>query len=298
MAPEFKQIDCTIDVVTPENIAFQYDVAGPFRRLPAFLIDVFLRLAVWIGCLILIGIAAPLIGGAGGALGIALWLLLWFVMEWFYGGLLETFWNGQTVGKRLMGIRVLGVDGQPIDGLQAVMRNILRLVDLMPFLPLMAIVGTEGPWILPTGMLGLVTSMLNRRFQRLGDVVCGTMVVVDNPGWILRTVKLEDPRIAQLAMDLPASFQVVGKLAQALAAYVERRPYLSSARREEIARHLADPLVQQLGVPPSTSHDLLLCALYYRTFVVNRSLPQSEQEGLTELLSRSDRQGLATIITG
>jgi uncharacterized RDD family membrane protein YckC len=298
MAPEFKQIDCTIDVVTPENIAFQYEVAGPFRRLPALLIDVLLRFAVWIGFLILIGIAGVMSGPGGSTLGIALWLLLWFVMEWFYGGLLETFWNGQTVGKRLMGIRVLGVDGQPIDGLQAVMRNILRSVDLMPFLPLMAIAGSEGPWILPIGMLGLVASMLNRRFQRLGDLVCGTMVVIENPGWVLRAVKLDDPRIAELAGQLPASFQVTGKLAQALAAYVERRSCLSLARREEIARHLAEPLAQRLGVPADTSHDLLLCALYYRTFVVNRSLPQSEQDELTQLLNRSDRQGLATLVTG
>jgi hypothetical protein len=95
------------------------------------------------------------------------------------------------------------------------------------------------------------------------------MVVVEERGWLLSTVRLEDRRVSELAAELPASFQVGGRLAQALAAYVERRPYLSAARRAEIARHLGDPLVRRLGLSWDTNHDLLLCALYYRTFMVS-----------------------------
>ncbi len=296
MATEFKQIDCKIDVVTPENIAFQYQLAGPFRRLPALVIDVIIRFAAWIVFLIATVIVGAFVGPVGWTLGWTLWLLLWFVLEWFYGGLLETYWNGQTVGKRLMGIRVLGTDGQPINGLQAVMRNFLRLVDLMPFLPLAALIGQEGPWALPTGLLGLVVPMLNERFQRLGDLACGTMVVVEERGWLLRAVRLEDPRVPRLAAELPPNFQVVGKLPQALAAYAERRPYLSVARREEIARHLSEPLLPRLGLRPDTSRDLLLCALYYRTFVVSRSALQPEQPDLSQLLQRPDGRALSTVV--
>ena len=57
-----------------------------------------------------------------------------FVLEWFYGGLFESLWNGQTPGKRLMGLRVLTTEGQPINGMQAVMRNLLRYADIFPFL--------------------------------------------------------------------------------------------------------------------------------------------------------------------
>jgi hypothetical protein len=71
-----------------------------------------------------------------------------------------------------------------------------------------------------------------------------------------------------MATELPASFQVDFKLSQALASYVERRRYLSVPRRAEIARHLGELLTARLGLPSDTNHDQLLCALYYRTFVV------------------------------
>lgn len=252
-----EQIDSVIDIVTPENIAFQYEVAGPFRRLPAYLIDFGLRAMVVVALFIIF----MFVGFADGML-VPVLILTVFVLEWFYGGLFETFWNGQTPGKRLLGLRVLQVDGQPIDGMQAVIRNILRFADLMPLLPPDAI-----GFSMPTGILGLVTSLLNRRYQRLGDLVCGTMVVVERSEWLLRPAKVDDPRAAQLAEYLPANFVVDRSLARALATYVERRKFFSTARRREIARHLGEPLLELFNLPRDTSHDLLLCALYYQTFV-------------------------------
>jgi hypothetical protein len=59
-------------------------------------------------------------------------------------------------------------------------------------------------------------------------------------------------------------------LAQALAAYVNRRRFFSPDRRREVARHLAQPLLERFGFPTNTSYDLLLCSLYHRTFVADR----------------------------
>ena len=262
-----EQIDSVIDVVTPENIAFKYEVAGPFRRLPAYLVDLALRLIVFVG---LTFVCSMLLFGGG--ILIPLLILTWFVMEWFYGGLFETFWNGQTPGKRLLGLRVLSIDGQPIDGMQAVMRNILRYADLMPFLGFDALgLPAFFAWLaLPTGTVGLITTIFNRRYQRLGDLVCGTMVVVERHEWLLRPAKVDDPRAAQLAEYLPVNFVVDHSLARALATYVERRRFFSTARRREIARHLGEPLLELFNLPRDTSHDLLLCALYYQTFVFQR----------------------------
>lgn len=96
------QLDTYIQIVTPENIAFQYRVAGPFRRLPAYLIDLAIRLGVAIG-----GTLTAMwgFGAAGiGDVGFGLAMCLWFLLAWFYGGLFESLWNGQTPGKRLMRI--------------------------------------------------------------------------------------------------------------------------------------------------------------------------------------------------
>ena len=281
MAQLDKVLDATIDIVTPENISFRYRVAGPFRRLPAFAIDLLLRFGVWFGLLIVLSLVGILVFGSNFL--IAMMVLLLFVMEWLYGGLLETYWNGQTIGKRIMRIRVLSTDGQPITGLQAMMRNILRFADMMPLIPWAAFSDTPGA-LIPTFMVGLLAPLMNRRFQRLGDIVCRTMVVIEEKGLLLETVQLEDPRVAQLAAEIPAGFAVSRTMGKALATYVDRRQLFFPPRRREIARHLGEPLVQKFGLPSDTSYDLLLCALYHRTFAAQ----QGEDVGLPRAYLASD----------
>jgi uncharacterized RDD family membrane protein YckC len=254
MASKSTQIDSTVDIVTPENIAFHYQVAGPFRRFPAFLLDLLIRLGVFAVMAIILAFFGSAINVTG--LATAGTLIFWFLSAWFYGGVFETWMNGQTPGKWVMGIRVLSVDGQPINGIQAVLRNILRTLDIMP-------VGNC--------MLGLVSMTMSGSFQRLGDIVCGTIVVVEERKWLTGVAKLEDPRVAQLAAYIPADFVVSRTLARTLSAYVDRRRFFSLPRRREVARHLAEPLLARFGFPPDTSYDLLLCALYHRTFVADLS---------------------------
>jgi len=262
------QLDTTIEIVTPENIAFHYRVAGPFRRWPAYLLDLVIRVVVIFALWMTLG----LLGALGGAVGlvVAIILIAYFLLEWFYGGFFETYMNGQTPGKWVMGIRVLTTDGRPINGLQAVLRNFLRTVDVFPLLSVQ-VIGIPLPWYaLPTFLVGLVAMTCNRRFQRLGDLVCGTVVVIEERHWLTGVAKVEDARAAQLAEYLPVDFRVSRSLAQTLATYVERRRFFTQARRREVARHLGEPLVRKLGLRKDTSHDLLLCALYYRTFIADR----------------------------
>jgi uncharacterized RDD family membrane protein YckC len=260
-------LDSNVEIVTPENIAFRYRVAGPFRRFPAFLLDLLIRWSL----LILIAIGLSLAGVVLGAAAPAAILIAYFVIEWFYGGLLETLMNGQTPGKWAMGLRVLSVDGQPITPMQAVLRNILRFVDMMPLLSWQIVAPSVPMYAIPTFGLCLVTAAFSRRFQRAGDIVCGTMVVIEERRWLTGVSKIEDPRAAQLAGYIPLDFRVNRSMARALAADVDRRRFFSTARRREVARHLAEPLLARFGFPADTSYDLLLCALYYRTFIADRA---------------------------
>lgn len=281
MVAEAKQLDDTIEIVTPENIAFDYRIAGPFRRLLAYLIDYMLRLGIFvlvmfILCMGLMGVGQTLGGAVQGVL-----LIFFFFLTWFYGGVFETVMNGQTPGKRLIGIRVLTTRGQPINGLQAMGRNFLRSVDEFPVLSLASfpwlaplfeddMAAAGAVYILPTFVLGLIVMASNRRFQRMGDLVCGTMVLIEERQWLTGSIKLEDPRAMQLAEYIPANFVVTRTMARAIATYADRRRFFSPARRREVARHMAEPLLQEFQLPPDTSHDLLLCALYHRTFVLDR----------------------------
>ncbi len=263
MPSDDRQIDSSIDIVTPENITFQYQLAGPFRRLPAYLIDLAIRIATLILALMFLSFTGLFtIGGGSGLMA-----LLYFVLEWFYGGLFESYWNGQTPGKRISGIRVLSEDGQPINAMQAVLRNILRTADMAPVLPFSAFGTAPTLQGIPTFAVALTSQFLSRGYQRLGDVVCGTIVVVEERRWLVGITKMQDPRIVQLAEHIPANFRIGGPLSQALATYVERRKFFSPARRREVARHIAKPLLQRFGLESDTSYDLLMCALYHRAFI-------------------------------
>lgn len=241
-------IDATIEVVTPENIAVHYRVAGPVRRALSFAIDITLF------CLVVAGVTVALsIAGVGlGPVAIAAWLIFMFFMYWLFFGAQEWFFRGRTLGKWALGLRVITVEGQPINALQAIMRSLLRAPD----------------FVLP--IIDLVTMSLNDRFQRLGDLVCGTVVVFEERQWLFGVARLDDPRAVQLASYLPPDFEATKSLAKALSTYVERRRFFSPPRRREVARHLAEPLLKRFGLPPDTSYDLLLCALYYRAFIADR----------------------------
>lgn len=281
-----RPIDNAIDIITPENIAFSYRVAGPFRRLPAYLIDLLLQamiLAGLQGVLLFLGLIGLLAGSFSVFMfGQFVFLLILFGIHWFYGGIFETFWNGQTPGKWLLGLRTLTIDGQPINGLQAVMRNILRLVDMMPLLSL-EVLGIPSPaYIIPTMVAGLAAMTFSPRYQRLGDLVCGTMVVVEDRFWLRGVARLDDPRAIQLAGYLPADLEVSRTLARTLATYVERRQYFAPSRRREIARHLGEPLLKRFGLRADTSHDLLLCAVYYRVFIADRRDDEKHEQAVKQ----------------
>lgn len=262
MNGRYKQIDTSVEIVTPENIAFRYWLAGPARRAPAYLIDLAIQVALLALACWMLGFAFSLLGLVGSFFG--LFTVILFVVHWFYGGLLEAVWNGQTPGKRAMRIRVVTIHGQPIQVWQAVLRNVLRVVDAMPLAPLVFL---PSEFALPFFVVGFISASLGDRFQRLGDMAAGTMVVVDQTTRLSGMLKFRDERVMRIAELIPSSFQVHRTLGLAISLYVQRRKALSRARRQEISRHLGAPLCQRFNLPPDTDHDLLLCGLYQKTFL-------------------------------
>src|SRR5690606_14346216 len=145
-----------------ENIAFDHRVAGPFQRLPAYLLDLLIRCMSFL-ILCLVGVLA-----LGFQFGVAWSLVLYFVLYVFYGGFFETVWNGQTPGKRLLRLRVVTINGEPINGTQAVLRNVLRIVDGFPPATLMiplAFLEVEFPLIIPTFQVALFATMATSGYQ-------------------------------------------------------------------------------------------------------------------------------------
>lgn len=209
--PEPEKLDTLQAVELAEGIEIRLRMAGPMLRASAYLIDFLIRGAV----LFIGGIAVSFAGIAmGGRVAQGVMLLSWFLLDWLYPVFFEAGKRGATPGKRAMGLRVVQATGSPITIGQAVVRNFLRFIDGMPLF---------------TYCFGLTSCMATKRFQRLGDLAAGTVVIYDRipPQPMLAT----PPPIA--AVPLPVG--LTADEMRALALFRERAGLWSEGRREEIA---------------------------------------------------------------
>lgn len=240
-------LDAVVLVDTPERIVFEYPLGGPFRRFAAYLLD----LAI-LACMVMTALLASLLLSLGSPSGMGMALVAYFLLTWGYSAGFEGLFNGQTPGKRVLGMRVISEGGMPITGAQAVLRSVVGAVDgLVPFC------------YIP----GLTSMLMTRRFQRLGDLAAGTMVVVERQTAGAGLVKVEGPRIRSLLDRLPLRIAAGSALARALSDYVRRRHRFSPDQREELAEPLAAPLRARFGLPAAEPADAVLCAVYHRVFL-------------------------------
>ncbi len=263
--------DTTVRVVTPENVSFDFALAGPFARGVAFAVDCVIMSVLitvlwmtlgWLG----MTVAGPV-------------LFLTFLIFWGYGGVQETFWNGRTVGKRAMGLRTVSRTGLPINAQQAILRNVLRSADLLP------------PWF-----PGVFSMLFTRQFQRLGDLAAGTMVVCEQ-GRLETREFLIDAAIDETSQLIPVAFRPTPDMIDAITIYLSRRDGLSARRRDELALILTRHFARSWSLPEDYDPDLLLCAIFDRSVANLQSLSETSREsqrpsGQRQTLRRS-KQGPA-----
>ena len=205
-------LDTVRRVATPEGIELTLRLAGPVPRGLAWSIDFALRVAV-------LGVLALAVSSLG-AIGQAILLLSWFLLEWLVPAWCEVHWGGATPGKKAMKLIVVHDDGRPIRWPAALTRNLLRAVDFLPLF--------YG--------FGLIATMMNRDFKRLGDLAAGTIVVYSET--LHRASHV--PEAAAIAP--PAALSVSEQ--RIVLNFAERMPGLTSERAEEIAA-----LAPALSVP-------------------------------------------------
>ena len=125
-----KRILEKVSVQTPEQIQFEFELAGVSARMMAYLLDLLIRAGI---ISVVSTILVMTTSWASEGLSAGLVLLLAFVVEWGYNTLLEWRFNGVTPGKKALGIRVVRTDGVSIDFVRSAMRNFLRAADIFPF---------------------------------------------------------------------------------------------------------------------------------------------------------------------
>jgi uncharacterized RDD family membrane protein YckC len=218
------RIDTLQAIELAEGVEVRLRIAGPLPRGMALAIDMIIQG----GILIVGGIVLALVGmGIGFEVATGVFLLAWFFMRWWYPVFFEASKRGATPGKRVLGLRVVQTSGAPITFGQAILRNFLRWIDEMPLWPM---AWTGGmPW--PTMAFGLAACMATRRFQRLGDLAAGTVVIYDR---VLPEPAIPAPPPMEAARPAVA---LRPEEVRAVVAFRERSGLWSEGRRAEIADH-------------------------------------------------------------
>jgi uncharacterized RDD family membrane protein YckC len=219
-------------VATPELVTFGYQLAGPGSRFLAQVIDFPIQVAILLLAL-LAGTAAGALAGNSGVAIIAI-IVLAFIVIWGYYPVSEAVWSGKTVGKFAFGLRVVGDQGEPIRVSQAVIRNLLRIVDFLPLF--------YG--------IGIIALFWNGRGKRLGDLVAGTVVVRERAPVRLSQLRAgASPEVASGApRPQPAESallrQLDPELKRFVIGYAGRRQYLDPWRRQVLAAR-AEPSLRR-----------------------------------------------------
>jgi uncharacterized RDD family membrane protein YckC len=196
-------LDTVVAAETPEGILLELRPAGLSARFYALLLDWLIRL--------MIAYAAAIAMVFIGDFGMAFWLVLYFLLEWFYPVAFELSRSGATPGKSVVGIKVVMDNGLPVTPAASFTRNLLRVADFLPFLFGAAI----------------VSMLLRKDGKRLGDLAASTLVVhqPQRPP----KLKLDDVLPVTPVLPLAPSDQA------AIVALAARAPTLTAERLDELA---------------------------------------------------------------
>lgn len=219
---------------TAEGVYFTLPLAGPISRAVAWLVDVL----IVFGVTSVVGRVLSLVAGLSPDLGMALQLVAAFAIQILYSICLEWKWRGQTLGKRMLGLRVMDERGNKLVLSQIVMRNLLRMADLLPLLY----------------VVGGISCLVTRHAQRLGDLAAGTVVAVTQGSELQQIQALSESHYNSIR-EQP---RLVGRLRQSLTPEqarivfeaVQRRDKLEPAARIELFAEIAQTLKERVHFPP------------------------------------------------
>jgi uncharacterized RDD family membrane protein YckC len=236
----------TISIKTPENIEFSYDIAGIGSRFVANIIDTMIQSAIISAIsasLILGGLVTFSFNVSAAPWVFAIALVVAFAIFVGYYMFFEIIWNGQTPGKRLVQIRVVKEGGYPIGASDAIVRNMLRSVDFLPFFY----------------AFGALVMLVSKRSKRLGDYVAGTIVVKDRRLTAPKAIELLS--LGQLGQSSTEtayySSSYNHRLSNAelelVSKFLNRRDTFKDRDvRQRLAKKLAYSLAQKLQIDPNS----------------------------------------------
>ena len=224
-------LDTRQSVELGEGVEIHLRIAGPFPRALALLLD----MLIIAGVMMVVGFIVGIISSGSGTVGQGVFLIVGFFLSWGYFAYFEAGKRGATIGKRTVGLRVIDRSGNNITKGQAFVRNILRLVDMLPGLP-----STGAGVLIGSFGLGFFCCLFTKKFQRVGDLVANTLVVYTQPELMMSG---QEPTVESSALTVALAREEQA----ALVDYYHRASMWSEARRIELSDH-ASGLTQKSGL--------------------------------------------------
>jgi uncharacterized RDD family membrane protein YckC len=213
-----------LEVETADHVVLRYDLAGGGNRGFAAAIDFILATLVFIGSFFMFSTFADAVGFQSASPYFGIVVLLTFTVAWSYFILLEWLGNGQTIGKRIFGLRVIADDGAPAGFTAVLVRNLVRMVDFLP--------GFYG--------FGLLAIVVSSRSQRLGDLAAGTFVVrAPRPQLDYFSLRTVTPLGAGARVETRI---LPGEAQRLVREFVAREGALAPDHRARVAKQLAERL--------------------------------------------------------
>ena len=243
-----------LSIETPEQIDLSFQKAGIGSRFYAALIDTgLLILIALVGYYVNRNFIRELGETLGNWLG-ALGSIIVFALFWGYYMVFEVTTNGQSLGKRALGLRVIKEGGYPIGFADSAIRNLVRVVDFLPFL--------YGA--------GLLAMLINKDWRRLGDLAAGTLVVkTARTDRKLTSVNSKAVPFVNIPPQQTFTYSawirpelVTDNELGVIREYLGRRGMLPKFRRSELARTIANPIIEKMGGSGSVSYDKFLEEVY------------------------------------
>lgn len=224
-------------VATPESVDLSLDVAGIGSRFLAVFLDTAIQSAAMFILFMTSAFLRELVRAPLAESFVnAFLVVLVFLVYWGYFVLFETIWNGQTPGKRRIGLRAVKQSGLPVTFLDVLVRNILRIVDFLPLF--------YG--------LGVLFMFVGRGSRRIGDLAAGTVVIKERPLSLVEVRTRADVSNWERGLRDPVILGRVRRLnheeTQLLRTFLERRYRMDPVARRRIAERLAGLYLRLLGI--------------------------------------------------
>lgn len=244
-----------IVIETPEKIRFTYEVAEIGTRAAAFVIDFLIQGVVYILAVILIFSISGNTGENAASndfyyIAVAFTYIVIFFLQWGYFILFELVLLGRSPGKKLMRIRVIKDNGEPLDAGAVILRNLIRGVDFFPMF----------------NLLGGIITILDKRSRRLGDIVSNTLVVKE------MQFKLQEPdfkTIFSQSFGKGTGLLAPGKRLSENELYIIRRflnakNNLRPEKQQSVARELADKIKERLQISKEVTKPIIFLEEIYK----------------------------------